>query len=123
MLLRWEIHDPPRAGKFSGFGDEHRSGVYLAGFASLCIQAEVALETLFEHQGNAFAHDADGVHCVDQRLDGRNLSVDVALHSDKLIVTLAPLDSGQPLVYNSYNSTYFVNNAVTLRVEIDHDWR
>ena len=68
VFLRGEIDDPPRPIEFHPGGDEHLPDLHFPGFAGRRILSEVFRKLLLEHQGDAFAHDPDGVHGVHDRV-------------------------------------------------------
>ena len=66
VLLGREIDNPARAVEFHTGHDEHFTDAHFARRASRRISLEVFREPFLEHQGDALAHDADGVDRVHQ---------------------------------------------------------
>ena len=69
MFLGWKIDDPLGAVQLHAGLHEHPADLHLARFAGGLVGREVRAEALLEHEGDALAHDADGVHRVDERVD------------------------------------------------------
>jgi hypothetical protein len=64
MLLGGKVDDPARADQFVDFSDEHGASYDSARTARCFVLAKVIGKALLEQQGDALAHDANGVHSI-----------------------------------------------------------
>src|SRR6266851_3093195 len=69
MLFGWEIDDPVWAFEGAVFRHKHMPDFDVLALAGVVVSKEIGWECLFEHQGDALAHDADGIDGIHQRLD------------------------------------------------------
>jgi len=69
MLFGGEVDNPARAHQLAGLGNKHAAGLHLASLAGFGVGLHVSGKALLEHQGNALAHDTNGIHRVHQCLD------------------------------------------------------
>ena len=64
MFLGWKINDPTRTFKGSVFRHEHAANLDVLALAAVLISKEIRWECLLEHQGDALAHDAEGMNRI-----------------------------------------------------------
>ncbi len=70
MVFGREVDDPARLSEDTLIVNEHRANADFTTFTSAGVSSEILWKSVFELQRNSFAHDANGVDCVDDGICG-----------------------------------------------------
>jgi len=104
MFLRREINDPTRAVQLNAGLHGHPAHVHFARLARGFVGLEILRETFFEHQGNAFAHDSDRVHGIDDRVHAGIEQVTLSETHHEWFASPVPIQSlGRLLADSTFN--------------------